>query len=310
MNLLQLKLKALTTRCLELFSGIGGFAAAAEQLGWRVAGAIDINKNAAAVYRMNFAHPVQVREIESLRPADLLRFEADFWWMSPPCQPFTRRGVQRDLADARTAAFQRLLQLISQLQPGMLAMENVPGFRTSRAADKLREILVENRYAWREFELCPSEFGIPNRRKRFFLTAAKDRELIMPRVPMVPRRLSEFVSQSSNEKLFVDGSIDEYAEAIDCVDPCCPQAVAACFTSAYGKSPIRSGSYLQVGRRLRRFAPNEILSLLGFPAGFELPADLTLRQAWKLVGNSLSVPVVKHVLSSFAASPRRSLGCV
>ena len=64
-----------------------------------------------------------------------------------------------------------------------------------------------------------------------------------------------------------------------------PAAITSCFTSAYGKSPVRSGSYLITSDGLRRFSPEEILRLLGFPRWFSLPPELRPRTAWKLVGN-------------------------
>ena len=294
----------MSIRCLELYCGIGGFAVAAAQLRWTVVGAIDINQIAAEVYRLNFSHEHQVRTIESIHPADLARFEADLWWMSPPCQPFTRRGVQRDVTDNRVDSFIRVLKLIRELRPERLAMENVPNFKTSQAADELRDVLASSGYRWRELELCPSEFGIPNRRRRFYLVAARHREPARFMVDFAPRNLADFVRQDCGEELFVDGTVEEYADAMHCVDPCEPHAMTSCFTSAYGKSPIRSGSYLRVGERLRRFSPREILGLLGFPDTFQLTSGLSTRRAWKLVGNSLSIPVVVHVLRSIGAELR------
>ena len=52
--------------------------------------------------------------------------------------------------------------------------------------------------------------------------------------------------------------------------------------------------------RLRRFSPGEVLRLLGFPASFELPPDLPRDAAWRLVGNSLSLPPVSAVLGRVA----------
>ena len=34
-----------------------------------------------------------------------------------------------------------------------------------------------------------------------------------------------------------------------------------CFTSAYGRSPVRSGSYVSVEGGLRRFSPAEIITV-------------------------------------------------
>ena len=77
-----------------------------------------------------------------------------------------------------------------------------------------------------------------------------------------------------------------------------PSAVTSCFTSAYGRSPVRAGSYLrEADGRIRRFSPPEILRLLGFREMFQLPVALSYARAWPLVGNSLSVPAVRHVLA-------------
>jgi hypothetical protein len=103
--------------------------------------------------------------------------------------------------------------------------------------------------------------------------------------------------------------VRRYRHALDVVHPDDPGAVTACFTAAYGRSPVRSGSYLALNGpgstgqspgeiRLRRFSPAEVLSLLGFPAPITLPPDLPPEKAWPLTGNSLSVPAVRRVLSS------------
>lgn len=284
-------------RCLELYSGIGGFAVSARSLGWEVVRAIDINQLAASVYRLNFDHQPQIRTIESLPSAVIEEMCPDLWWMSPPCQPYTRRGAGRDAFDARTESFLHALNLLRALAPKMLALENVPEFATSAAADQLRISLDVSGYKWREFELCASDFGMPNRRRRFYLTASRDRKPRLAEMLKTPRHLSEFIG-TPRDDLFVERLAEEYAEAIHCVRCDDENPITACFTSAYGNSPVHSGSYLCDDGRLRRFSPREILRLLGFPDSFALPASLSTRQAWKLVGNSLSIPAVVHVLKS------------
>ncbi|HXT21923.1 MAG TPA: DNA cytosine methyltransferase, partial [Thermoanaerobaculia bacterium] len=101
------------------------------------------------------------------------------------------------------------------------------------------------------------------------------------------------------------GLLDRYAHAADVVDADDPLAVAATFTSAYGRSPVRAGSYLRRSGIVRRFSPAEILRLLGFPPTYRLPPDLPLANAWRLLGNSLSVPAVREVLSALPLSARR-----
>lgn len=47
---------------------------------------------------------------------------------------------------------------------------------------------------------------------------------------------------------------------------------------------------------LRFFTPREVANLHSFPEAYEFPADVTLRQRYALLGNSLSVEVVFHLL--------------
>ena len=70
---------------------MGGAAAVLAPRGEIVA-AIDQNDKALEVYRHNFPdHRVLPRLLEGMPTAELAAFEADLWWLSPPCQPFTVR---------------------------------------------------------------------------------------------------------------------------------------------------------------------------------------------------------------------------
>lgn len=49
--------------------------------------------------------------------------------------------------------------------------------------------------------------------------------------------------------------------------------------------------------KLRYFTPREIANLHGFPKSFVLPTkEVTVRQQYKLLGNSLSVTVVEALI--------------
>lgn len=285
-------------RVLELYCGIGGCAAALGDSAVVVA-AVDINRRALDVYRHNFPHPVMARALESLRAAELERWAPDVWWLSPPCQPFTRRGSRRDDTDPRSRSLLRLMRLVERLPPPLLALENVPGFAGSRTHRRLRAVLDGLGYEVRELLLCPSKLGLPNRRRRFYLVAGRD-GLPAPAAPapVAGRTLASCLDRRPAAALWVEPAlIERYRHALDVVDSSDPAAVTACFTAAYGRSPVRSGSYLATPLGPRRFSPAEILRLLGFPESYRLPPDLPLSAAWRLAGNSLSVDVVRRILS-------------
>jgi len=314
-------------RVLELHCGIGGCAAA---LAGRatVTAAIDINTVALAVYRHNFTHPTAARTIESLRADDPLLHGADLWWMSPPCQPYTRRGRGRDLDDPRSRCLLHLFELVAHLRPPTLALENVPEMRGSQAHARLREVLGGAGYVVAERMLCPTELGVPNRRRRFYLVASRDslagwasevvglddaampdlaasrpaKTLQPPPVSRPATPLAAFLDAEDPPSLHVAPELlDGYAHAVDVVDAADPYAVAATFTAAYGRSPVRAGSYLRRNGIVRFVSPAEVLRLLGFPASYRLPPDLPRASAWRLIGNSLSIPAVREVLSALPA---------
>jgi len=54
-------------------------------------------------------------------------------------------------------------------------------------------------------------------------------------------------------------------------------------------------------RRVRYFAPEEVLALQGFPESWRLPQTLEARKQWRLIGNSINVTVVSKLLGRLLA---------
>ena len=171
---------------------------------------------------------------------------------------------------------------------------------------------------------CPTELGIPMRRRRFYLLAARQDvaptppfqhslenfQLPWPTAPVLPLKdylepedADPYGHQSTSgidpntllrDTLLLDQKLfEKYQDALHIVDRDDPSAICACFASSYSKAIIRSGSYLRIGQQHRRFHPREIARLLGFPSSFKLPSQL--RTAYRLLGNSLSLDVVRKL---------------
>ncbi len=287
------------TRVLELFAGLGGCAEAVRDLGAvEVVAAVDHDEAAHLTYVANHPHPAYRLNLASVRPERLAAFEADAWWLSPPCQPFTVRGRGRDVEDPRCAALLNLIRAIEIVRPPRLAVENVPGFAGSIAHTRLVATLRAGGYAMASGERCPTELGVPAERRRFYLLADRTSEVTLAE-PGSPGdgRLAEILDAEPEDALFVpDAIVARYADGLAVVDPDDPAAVAHCFTAAYGRSWVYSGSYLRQGGRVRRFSPREILRLLGFRESFVEPTGRLVKR-YKLVGNSLSVDVVRSLLA-------------
>uniref|UniRef100_A0A9J7Z8S6 tRNA (cytosine(38)-C(5))-methyltransferase n=1 Tax=Cyprinus carpio carpio TaxID=630221 RepID=A0A9J7Z8S6_CYPCA len=355
--------------------------------GWKssvpaeVVAAVDVNTTANEIYKHNFPNtPLLPKTIEGMMLQDFDKLNFDMILMSPPCQPFTRIGLQGDVADPRTKSFLYILELLPRLskRPRFILLENVKGFETSAARDALLKTLRECDYSFQEFLISPTSLGIPNSRLRYFLIAKRPpgpfsfptSAEIMEGFPMsespdsltVPhnnptssecereksgtiifkleteqelerkriqdsqetvRRLQDFLQEDEedlDQYLLPPKTLLRYALLMDVVQPSFRRSV--CFTKGYGHYVEGTGSVLQacvdvelesvfknldllseadklkqlLQLKLRYFTPREIANLMGFPADFTFPKHISVKQQYRVLGNSLNVHVVSHLI--------------
>ncbi|KAK2859318.1 hypothetical protein Q5P01_003938 [Channa striata] len=140
----------------------------------QVVTAVDINTTANQIYSCNFPDtPLWNKTIEGLSLDDFNKLSFDMILMSPPCQPFTRIGLQGDISDSRTKSLLYILDLLPRLckLPRYILLENVKGFESSSARELLIKTLKECGYSFEEIMVSPTSVGIPNSRLRYFLIA-------------------------------------------------------------------------------------------------------------------------------------------
>ncbi|KAJ3611232.1 hypothetical protein NHX12_021248 [Muraenolepis orangiensis] len=165
-------------RVLELYSGMGGMHYALKESGVaaQVVAAVDVNTTANEIYRHNFPDtPLWPKTIEGISLEEFNKLSFDMILMSPPCQPFTRIGLQGDTSDPRTKSFLYILDLLPRLAtlPRFILLENVKGFETSSARASLVKTLTHCGYTFQEMLVSPTSLGIPNSRLRYFLIAKR-----------------------------------------------------------------------------------------------------------------------------------------
>ncbi|XP_017854844.2 tRNA (cytosine(38)-C(5))-methyltransferase [Drosophila busckii] len=255
----QIELTAMEYNVLELFSGIGGmhFAFKYAQLKGEVVAAMDVNTVANAVYAHNYKTTnVKTRNIQSISEKEVRKLNANMLLMSPPCQPHTRQGLQRDTEDKRSCALTHLCELIPQCETlKYVLMENVKGFETSQARKQFIEALENANFNWREFILTPSQFNVPNTRHRYYCIARRDKDFdfeagkIWDHMPGVSSScaLETMCTISSilepnvpSEALVPDDVLTKRVLVMDIVHP--EQSKSMCFTKGYTHYTEGTGS--------------------------------------------------------------------
>lgn len=253
-------------RVLELYSGIGGMHFACPPDKTRVVAAVDVNTTANATYAFNFPETrLLQRNVQSLTARELDALRPDVLTMSPPCQPFTRQGLQLDSQDPRSASFLSLLRVLPTLKhpPTYILLENVKGFETSSTCDAFLDVLRDGGYHAHRYLLTPTQFGVPNSRLRFYCLAklnplrfsdcptACDAECNQEPPPNVtrcdrPRELYDFLEQTDEDNcsdyLLPDRVLSRFAYILDIADA--TSTNTCCFTKGYGHYVEGTGSVL------------------------------------------------------------------
>lgn len=168
--------------------------------------------------------------------------------MSPPCQPFTRNGNQKDIADTRSDALNHICEILPNLIGiDYILMENVKAFQTSTARHIYTETLSSSGFYYQEFILSPSQFGIPNTRYRYYCIARRCKEFpfksneILLELPATVinsdtkygSKIADYLSNKTNDpRMHVpDKILSRYAWQFDIVHPESMNSI--CFTKAY-----------------------------------------------------------------------------
>jgi site-specific DNA-cytosine methylase len=282
----------------EFFSGIGAFSYAARSHDIEVISAFDQYALANDTFEHNFRLRPNSKNLDSIQINQIP--PADIWWMSPPCTPFSVRGKQRGLHDPRTKSFLHLIELLPDHHPQFVMVENVAAFAESDACKRLLSVARDCHYSTQAVQLCSTQFGVPMRRPRHFLVAARTGSqpghILMP-AATERLGLSVFLGAEEDELLLDSHIATKYGDGFDIVTREGDDNLI-CFTKNYARCMKASGSLLRLeDGRLRRFSPEEILRLLGFGNDYRFPDHIELQVKWRLVGNSVDVRAINHLLT-------------
>lgn len=175
----------------DLCAGIGGFHLGLSRLGGRCVLASDIDASARATYARAFPGTPLYGDVWDLA-ADPLRMvpRHDMLAAGLPCQPFSKQGRERSIADPRGHLFFAVLAIILAHRPRYVLLENVANLASKphRATwDLMVRSLRAAGYSTADdpirlspHQLPPGLGGTPQRRDRVFLAAEYVGEHVPP----------------------------------------------------------------------------------------------------------------------------------
>lgn len=222
---------------IDCFSGPGGICTGLHAAGFETKVAVEYVKSCVETYSAN--HPevhVIHSDIRDVQDSQVLPHTpeggVDLVTSGMPCETFSTAGnTSRSFYDSRQFLFREGIRFAKMTNAKLLLFENVPAITTKTVAkdsdtlivNVLKQELQENGYGnFIEVVLNAHDFGVPQKRNRFFILASRfpDWKLSAP-VPAMERQdvnvgdafagLPDVVPNSGEERTEYSGRDSEYS---------------------------------------------------------------------------------------------------
>lgn len=276
---------------LDLFAGCGGLSLGFEAAGFTTAG-YEMAKSAADTYARNMGG----RCVNARLEVGFDYPRADIIIGGPPCQPFSVRGKQRGMKDARDG-FPIFIDAVKRLRPKVFLFENVRNLMFSHKW-YLDLILAELRklgYIVEAQCLNAVSYGVPQNRERIAVVGHKSK-FTYPKKEQkcvtVGEAIGDTMDTFDESSKFLTPSQDEYIAKYEKASACAtprdlhsdrPARTLTCRNLAGATSDMQRVR-LPDGRR-RRITVREAARLQSFPDWFEFSGNEV--QQFTMIGNAV-----------------------
>lgn len=286
---------------IDLFAGAGGFSTGARMAGCSVAWAANHWPLAVQYHAAN--HPATAHACQDLQQADFRDAPAhDLLLASPACQGHSRaRGTDKPHHDAQRATAWAVVTCAEVHRPAALVVENVVEFSAWTLWPAWCAALHAMGYALAPMVLDAADSGVPQHRRRLFVVGTRSTHPVELRLPrrehVAAASVIDFSAGSWSAVNKPGRSVNTLARVAAGRRQFGARFVAPYYGSGSGETgrsldrPIgtlttRARWALIDGDRMRMVRAVEGLALMGFPDGYQLPANEA--QAWHLIGNAVA----------------------
>lgn len=315
---------------IDCFSGAGGICTGFHAVGFKTVVAIEYIKSCVETYSIN--HPEvhvihsDIREVTEEQVLPYIPNDGvDIVTSGMPCETFSTAGnTSRSFYDDRQFLFREGIRIARMCNAKMILFENVPAITTKTVAkdskrlivDILKDELRDAGYSnMLEIVLDASNYGVPQKRNRFFILATRIQNLMLSapapssNVKVTVREalsgLANVIPNSNNEKRTYTKSTSEYValmrdnlfwrrgnEINNVVTYHMPMKHRAC--------TIERFDLLHQGESLKdlfeRYQGEERESLQQRRV---LPKKMFIKRNYRLISNEPSPTVTSHCLDEF-----------
>ena len=298
----------------SLFAGIGGIDLGFIQAGFEVAWANEIDPDACKTYRHNFPNTKLIEG--DIRNLDAKALEkVDVLTAGFPCQSFSVCGNQKGFKDSRGNLFFEIMRIADELQPQIIFLENVANLTehdNGKTFNVIHNELASRDYFIRYLIADACDYGVPQHRTRTYIVAFKSKEACdkfrFPEKRKLEKRIFDIINrtQKTDGKYYLSADSLEYkklnaemkdSEQIYRFSDYGIQSSkdGICFTLKANMGTWRNRvPFIKDNYGIRKITPLECLALMGFPKDYTFKG-ISLESTYKQCGNSVCVPVIKHI---------------
>ena len=301
-------------KVISLFAGIGGICLGFRQAGFEIVWANDNDSAACRTYRQNLGDSylveMDIRKISAEKLPEFDVLSAGF-----PCQPFSIAGSQKGFLDKRGNLFFEISRIVDARRPKVIFLENVANLvnhDNGRTFLVIYNSLVQFGYNIYYKIMAADQYGnLPQIRKRIYVIAVRDDLAHITYHHPEPIKLTLFSSDIINRKQKQDDSNyytgDMYKYLADKMwyrnaiyritdtevrptkNMMCPT-----LTANMGTYPDRV-PVIWDAFGIRKLTLRECLDFQGFPSWFTFPANVSIADAYKQLGNTVCIPLVRRI---------------
>lgn len=163
----------------DIFSGAGGLSIGAEMAGIKTILAVEFDEHAAKSFEKNHKKTkVLNQDIRNVNPLEHVKKNPFILMGGPPCQGFSIANTKtRNLDNPNNWMFKEYHRFLEELEPEWFLFENVEGFKSfddGNFAVNIENEFRELGYTTSSAVLTASDFGVPQKRNRFFIVGNKN----------------------------------------------------------------------------------------------------------------------------------------